>query len=258
MTLGIFLVVCLWVVTNVITVVLVGLDIGTPEFRLHYANLLEVFLVLITTILCFRTAASIESGNAQRTVWTWIGFSVLVYWIGDLFFAAYPILNGNEETPYPYYSDIGYLAFIPLMIIGLLVLKRGMGLSFPGWGAAVALAALVAASLFSYQMLWYPLEEADDMTSWLVDIGYMIADPILLTMAVATASILAGGLAGRAWWWVVTGLVIYFFRDIAYTVLDAEDAYYSGHPIDITWPLFFGCVSIAALMTSNLYANNRN
>jgi len=51
----------------------------------------------------------------------------------------------------------------------------------------------------------------------------------------------------------VVGLILFVIGDVIYTWLDAADAYYSGHPIDVTWPLFFGCVAIAAMSTYNLY-----
>jgi len=57
-----------------------------------------------------------------------------------------------------------------------------------------------AALAFGIYLVWYPYEEADDLLTYGIDLAYLIGDPVLLATAAGTASILAGGLVGRAWW----------------------------------------------------------
>ena len=203
----------LWVIATLMLLVFPVL--GTPEaFRLYYSNALQTLTSLGSAGVCFYAMAAFPSGSPLRKVWAAIGAGVLAWGIGATVFAAYPLLTGGEETPYPYYSDIGYLATGPLMIIGLLIFKRSTGLESPLWGKLLAL--------------------------------------VLLAVTVLTATGFRGGEVGEAWWYAVAGILLYFIANQAYTFLVLSETYATGHPIDTGWMLGFGLIAWAALKTRRL------
>lgn len=240
----------IWVIATLLIVVFAftGFD---PQFRLYYSNALQTLSSLIAALLCFRTMAAFPGGSPLRGVWAAIGAAVLAWGIGATIFGAYPLLNAGEETPYPYFSDIGYLATGPLMVIGLFLFKRASGLVTPVWGWLAALVLLMVSGYFAVSA---NLEGIFDPSPAMkaTSLGYAIFDPLVLAVTVLTASSFRGGEVGKAWWYVVIGLLFYFVANQAYTYLVLAETYATGHPIDIGWMLGFGFIAWAAVKTRHL------
>lgn len=222
-----------------------------PQFRLYYSNALQTLSSLIAALLCFSAMSAFPDQSPLRKVWAAIGAGVLAWGIGATIFAAYPLLNAGAETPYPYYSDIGYLLTGPFIITGLLIFKRSLGLETPIWGMILALALLLVSGFFAYKANWEGVLDPD-IAMKLTAIGYLVFDPVLLAVTVLTASSFRGGEVGKAWWYVVIGILLYFIANQAYTYLVGQETYATGHPIDIGWMLGFGFIAWAAVKTRNL------
>lgn len=225
---------------------------GTDEqFRLYYSNVLQTLSSLLAAGACFYAVVAFPSESPLRKVWAAIGAGVLAWGIGATIFGAYPVLNAGEETPYPYWSDIGYLATGPLMIAGLLMFKRAVGLETPVWGSLLALVLFIGAGVLAWQANWEGVLD-DDLAMKATSLGYLVFDPLLLAVTVLTATAFRGGEVAKAWWWVVAGIILYFLANQAYTYLVLQETYATGHWIDIGWMLGFGCIAWAALKTRHL------
>jgi hypothetical protein len=240
----------LWVLASLMLLVFPLL--GTADaVRLYYSNALQTLSSLISAGVCFYAMAAFPAGSPLRKVWAAMGAGVLAWGIGATLFAAYPLLTGGEETPYPFYSDIGYLATGPLMIIGLLIFKRSTGLESPLWGKLLAAVLLAASGVLAYRANAEGLADPD-LAMRAVSIGYLVFDPLLLAVTVLTATGFRGGEVGAAWWYAVAGILLYFIANQAYTFLVLSETYATGHPIDIGWMLGFGMIAWAALKTRRL------
>lgn len=240
----------LWVLATLMLLVFPLL--GTPDdFRLYYSNALQTLSSLIAAGVCFYATSAFPDGSPLRKVWAAMGAGVLAWGIGATIFGAYPLLTGGEETPYPYYSDIGYLATGPLMIIGLLIFKRSTGLESPLWGKLLAAVLLAASGLLAYRANAEGLADPS-LAMRATSLGYIIFDPLLLAVTVLTATGFRGGEVGAAWWYAVTGILLYYVANQAYTYLVLSETYATGHPIDVGWMLGFGLIAWAALKTRRL------
>ncbi|MFZ1640109.1 MAG: hypothetical protein WAV07_01470 [Candidatus Contendobacter sp.] len=193
----------------------------------------------------------------MRKVWGLLGSGMLAWGIGAALFSSYPLLNGGAETPYPYYSDIGYLLLVPLVITALLLLKNTLGISPPLWGKIVSVFLFAGAMVISLTANWNGLFEEGIIIPF-VSICYTIFDPILLAVTMLVASALYGGVAGKAWWYVLMGLVLYFIGNQSYTYLVFTKQYATGSPIDTFWALGFGMIALAAIMTQTLFKGARS
>ena len=190
-------------------------------------------------------------GRDKRS-WLLIGSATLTWGLGMFVWSWYELAL-REETPFPSLADLGYLGYlgmIPLMLMGLLTLPMGR-IAPEGRIKAMVDAALIMASIATVS--WFavlgPIFSQSDATLVEKAIGgaYPAGD-VLLMFA------LIGGVA-RGWIGrrdpvvipLVVGIGLFIFADFGFNYLTLHDAYVSGSPIDIGWPLGFLFVTYAAL-----------
>lgn len=239
----------IWVLVGLALLVLLAIDAPT-SVRLYYSNIAQTTSAVIAGLICFATRNAFPPASPLRKAWSLIGAGVIAWGIGSAIFAGYPVLNDGEETPYPYYSDLGFLLTSPLIAFGLLAFKRSTGLKAPLWGIALATIVLMAFGYWCYLANEAGLGEGP--VHALTALGYILFDPILLAVTVLVASSFRGGAVGRAWWMVVVGVTLYFFANQIYTYLRDNDAYTTGSWIDLGWIYGFGFIAWAGLTTRNL------
>lgn len=239
-----------WVAATLVLVALAAIGFD-PQFRLYYSNALQTLSSLGAAVACFYAMSAFPAQSPLRKVWGAIGAGVLAWGIGATIFGAYPVLNGGEDTPYPYWSDIGYLLTSPLMIAGLLLFKRATGLETPLWGQALALVAFLVSVFLAYKANAEGIADPS-MAMKATSLGYTLFDPALLGVTILVASSFSGGDVAKAWWFVVAGILLYYVANQLYTYLVLTEQYTTGHAIDAGWMLGFGLIAWAALKTRHL------
>lgn len=227
---------------------MLGVD---PTTRLYYSNAGQVLVTLASSLYCFATMRAFPPQSPLGKVWGAIGAGLLAWAIAAGIFAAYPILNAGEDTPYPSMADPFYLLAPPLMTIGLILFKRSAGLESPAWGKALAVAALAVFGYFAYLANAKGLADPG-LFMILVSIGYLLFDPILIAVTLLTASAFRGGAVAASWWYVVGGIMLYFIANQLYTYLVGLEQYTTGSPIDAGWLLGFGLIACGAVKARKL------
>lgn len=182
-----------------------------------------------------------------------LGAGMLCWGIGAMLFAVYPLIYQGQETPYPWYSDIGYLFLVPFVLTAFFVFKKSLHVEVPIWGLITAVVFFLVALILSIIFNLSKFAGSDSIFPFAVTLLYTVGDPLLLGGTVVTGSILAGGSVGRPWWFVLIGLVLYYAADLAYTYLVVSGQYATGNAIDTGWLLGFGCIAVAASMTRDLF-----
>ena len=240
----------LWLllVAGLLVLALIGADETT---RLYYSNACQVFVVLSSALFCFATARAFPSESALGKVWGVIGAGTLAWGIGAAIFAAYPLLHDNADTPFPYFSDVGYLLAPLLIAVGVWMFKRSTGLVSPTWGKALAVVAMIGAGLMAYRANAEAIA-SDDIVLKLVGIAYTTFDPILLATTLLTASAFRSGDVGVSWRYVVAGILLYYVGNVLYNYLVLNEQYKTGSPIDISWLLGFGLIACGAVKAKKL------
>ncbi|MFO1424593.1 MAG: hypothetical protein U1F70_13285 [Candidatus Competibacteraceae bacterium] len=250
------IVVVIWFALGSLILLLAALDVDAA-FRLYYSNVMQTLSSVLSAILCYRTMADFPGGSPMRKVWGFLGSGMLAWGIGAALFSSYPLLNDGAETPYPYYSDIGYLSLVPLVVIALLLMKNALGVSAPLWGKLMSVLLFAGAMIISVMANWNGVI-GEGIVLPLVSICYIFFDPILLAITMQVASALYGGVVGKAWWYVLAGLVLYFIANQTYTYLVFTKQYATGSPIDALWVFGFGMIAMAAMMTHTLFKGVRS
>lgn len=225
---------------------------GHEQFLLAYSLIMQFLTSSIAAVACFVTAVACSKDEVMRKVWTWLGAGVFFWAMGAILYAIYPFLHQGQETPYPWFSDLGYALFPPSIVVAFILFKRGMGIAPPNWGIVGGFIVFLA-GLALY--ITFNINKLADSNSWMayaITIIYTIENPLLLGGIVVTASIVAGGLLARPLWLVLIGLLCYCSSDLVYMYLNIHQQYQTGNIIDLGWMIGFGFITVAALMTRAL------
>ncbi len=228
--------------------------LGTDaEIRLNYSLAMQIIAPMAAAFCCYITGSVFPADDAMRKVWRLLGAGVLCWGLGAVLFALYPLLYGGQETPYPWFSDIGYLALAPFVLSAFFIFKRNLHIQVPLWGLIGATVFFIGALTLSIIFNLNKISESNSFLSYAVTFLYTVLDPLLLAGTVMIASILTGGIIARPWWVVLTGLVFYYLSDLLYTYMILQEKYSTGDVIDIGWLLGFGFIAVAALMTRDVF-----
>jgi signal transduction histidine kinase len=157
--------------------------------------------------------------------------------LGDTYYSL--SVDADGYLPFPSPADIGYLLFYPLMIAAIAVLT---GRRLAGAGRLVVLETVVATVGASavLAVVLGPLiagaMESGTVLESAIALAYPLFDLILIAAIAGVASVPTVRV-GRRWWALVTGLAIFAAADVVYAVLEADDAYVVGTPLDATWTI---------------------
>ncbi len=239
-----------WVLGSLVVLVLAGLGFD-DETRLYYSNAMQLVASFGGGISCLITAFKFPSSSPLRRVWLLIGAGLVAWFLAQLLFASYPLLNKGEETPAPYISDIGFLLTPLLIALALIVFKRGMNLSSGPIGGASAFAAMVLTAATGLYFNWSTITGEETLPA-IVQTSYALFQPLMIGATVWVATCFRGGVIGSSWWIAVVGIVLYYSADLAYYALSNLSEYSTGSISDLGWILGFGLLGIAAFNVRQL------
>ena len=167
----------------------------------------------------------------ERAAWTVITIAMACWTFGEIWYAIF-----KPET-YPSLADLGYIAFYPLLYVGIVLLLRsrartiGDTLWLDGATAALAAGAVGAAVIF---------ELVTDVTAGsrsvvVTNLAYPLGDVLLLSAVFGVFS-LTGWRPGLRWLLLGLGVLSMALADVVYLFQSAEGTYVEGTWIDILWP----------------------
>lgn len=157
--------------------------------------------------------------------------------LADTFYATNMGDDGN--LPFPSIADVGYLLFYPLLLVALILFARRQSSGFDKSTALDAAVASLGAAALVAVLLRPIIDDAFTGTNVLeavVGAAYPLFDLVLIaTIAGIAASPTLR--VGSRWKTLVAGLLIFACADIAYALLELNEAYVAGTPLDIAWTL---------------------
>lgn len=224
-----------------------------PKIPFNYSLLAQIIAPLTAGFICYYAGRAIPRTDATRRALLLLGTGVASWGLGAALYALYPLWHGGQETPYPWYSDIGYLLLYPPVFGALFLYKQSIYAQVPPFGRIGSSILFLLAMAIAVRLNLPKLSEADSLLTHLVTWLYVICDPLLLGATASIASLLFGGLAARPWWLILCGLFLFYLADLFFTYLVLQGQYASGNPLDIGWPLSNGFIAVAALMIRDIY-----
>ena len=200
----------------------------TPEHGLNIFVTRWLYQGLILASVAIAAARAVLV-TRDRLAWIVIALALA----SNSFAELYTVSFRPEE--YPSVADFGWIAFYPLLYVGMVLLLRRRSRSLAGtlwldgFTASVAAAALAAAVVVEVVLR----TTEGSLSAVATNLAYPLGDVLLLSAVFGVFS-LAGWKIERRW--LVLGLGV-----LATTVADAVyllevTSYQEGSPIDILWP----------------------
>ena len=200
------------------------------------------FLFFAAAGLCFLRAATVK---AARGAWTMIGLSLLTSAFGELVWSVF--YAGESPAPFPTAADGFWLAYYPLVGVGLALLVRDRieGFELDRWIDGLAAALIVATPAVAY--VFQPvLEESHHGTTLgrAIELTYPIGD-ILVLGAVTGIFALTAWRPGRMWLLLGLGLATFAIVDSVNAVQTIRGIYPQG-TYDYVWSAAMLLIAYAA------------
>jgi diguanylate cyclase (GGDEF)-like protein len=154
------------------------------------------------------------------------------------------------RVPLPSLADVGYSAFYLLMFAALALIVRDR-LREMTWPVVLdsVIGALGAAAVLGV-VLGPLLDSALDGPRTLAAVlgtAYPLMD-LLLVATVIGITVTTGFTAGQGWILLVLGLLTFSGADVAYTLLELNDLYIVGTPLDAAWAAGLALIAAWAIL----------
>jgi hypothetical protein len=196
-----------------------ALGVGGSSVHRAFDDWVHDVLFFAAAGLCLARAAKIEAG---REAWGFIGLALLAFAIGELTWSI--LYSTRDPVPFPTVSDAFWLAYFPLVAVGLVFLVRDRidGFELHRWIDGVAGALIVATPAVA--LVFTPDVENAQYGSTLgraIELAYPIGD-ILVVGAVVGTFALTAWRPGRTWLLLGFGLIMFAAVDSVNSVQTIE------------------------------------
>src|SRR3954451_16861338 len=91
---------------------------GGEGNRTMIGDLAPLPFEIAAMLLALRAARRVNAGRRMHCAWLFVAGAVALYLAGDVIWTFFEVVL--DESPYPSIADIAYLAFYPVLLVGLL------------------------------------------------------------------------------------------------------------------------------------------
>jgi len=251
------LVIALWLILSTVAIFLwlMTVDSESMIFYTHYSSLMQIITSAGAAFLCYRTMMIFNVNDKARTAWGFLSMGLFFWSAGAILEGVYTLLHQGATAPFPWYANVCFLLLVPFVIMALIAFKKNLNASIPLKGWIATITVFLGALVLGLGINAKGFQEIESI-NLIITLIYIIFDSVLLAMAVAAASILIGSLLSRPWWFALVGLFIFYLGDMIYTLVRNIDQA-GGIILDLTWPVAFGFIAIAATTARAIYTANR-
>jgi diguanylate cyclase (GGDEF)-like protein len=186
--------------------------------------------------------------SAERWAWAFLAAGLATSAIGDVIYAGW-VPSGQS----PSVADPAYLAFYPLVYVGLLLLMRAHLREVPVSVRLDTLVCGLTVAAVGAALAAGPIRTAMENATATVLVGLVYPWGDLLLVAVAAAMLpIIGWCKEFRWGVVLVGLTICAVADTVYLFETSAGAYRVGTSLDVCWPAANLLVAAASWLPSSL------
>jgi signal transduction histidine kinase len=183
----------------------------------------------------------------RRAPWFLIAAGAGLLVLGDIAWTLYALTG---RTPYPSFADIIYLSAYPVLAAGLLRLRRPSNRALDRARLAETAVITTGAALVMWEPFFepYAVDPSLPLVERLVSLAYPMADLLMIAVLIR----LAVGVASRtpAYAILVASILSNLVADLVYAFLAIKGTYFTGHPVDGAYLVFYVLLGVAALHPS--------
>ena len=203
---------------------------GGADMQLAIADATQIPLDVLGTSYALLAARRGQTTGVRRA-WLVIGLALAAYTSGDVAWFCLEVVV--RTRPYPSIADVGYLAFYPLLLLGLLAIPKGRPDNRSRTALDLAI-VVVGASAIVWWLVLEPIARtgANRWVETLLALAYPVGD---LLVIFAVAATLTRRLVGTSRWALALlgiGLGLNVVADLAYARLSIDATYQSGAWLD--------------------------
>jgi hypothetical protein len=197
----------------------------------------ELFRVWIADLVLWAAAALCLCGalteRRGRIAWILVALGIASWALGD---TIWSMRFEHSAIPTTSISDVFWLAWYPLAIVGIALLVRDRVPRFElhRWIDGVAVMLIVATPLVA--LFIQPISERSTTTigSEAIELAYVLLDTVILGAVVGVYALM-GWRPGRMWLLLGLGLSVLALGDCVYSVQVLAHNYHVGGEFDVTW-----------------------
>ena len=228
---------------------------GGEDLQLAIAD--ASFIPLGFVAIAFALLVARRSTTAPgRRAWTLIGLAFAAYAFGDI--AWFNIEVVLEAQPYPSVADVGYIAFYPLLLLGLFALPRERSEN-PLRAVLDMMIVVIGAVTVVWWLILEPVAAATDSggLETIVALAYPVGDLLVLFALGAALMSRLVGTSRSALTLIGIGLLLNVLADLTYARLSLEETYESGAWLDVCYLIGWVLMALGAFRQSQLGATLR-
>ena len=201
--------------------------------------------------LAWSASRRVDGVPRLRRAWRLLSLGIFAFLLGDITYAIYDAIG---IAPYPSIADGFYLAFYPLMLIGLLsfpVFRRSRTDMRALWMDSLVV-AIACCSVVVYLTLGPNLQASGHPLQKIFSIAYPVGDMVLLVGL--SAAVLHGSGTSTRLPLRLVGAALGFFvaADLIYGYQALHSGYVGGDPVDTLWMVSLAIFAIAATTQQRL------
>lgn len=212
-------------------------------------NVGSALAALVVAGIALLTARA-QTERRARFSWTLLGAGLLAWGITDSYWTVSELMQGEPPVS-PSLTDVGYLAMVPLVFVGILLrptlLPRIVGRRLLLIDTLLAMSGLLAVA---WVVVLGPVYEqlGTDRLVQAITFAYPAGDVAILCCL--TIALLRESDERPGTWPLLAGLAMMAVADAAYAALVLRGAYSTGHPIDVLWFASLAAIGLAAALES--------
>jgi hypothetical protein len=182
-----------------------------------------------------------------RKAWVAIGLAMALWSVGSMAWSV--VYSGHAHVPYPTFADILWLAWYPLMAVGIVLLIKVHLPRFElhRWMDGLAVTLLVLAAGFALIIQPVAQQAAQGALATVIDFSYPVLDVLLMGALLGIYGLL-GWRPDRMWTLIGLGVLATTIGDAAFAVQEARGVVDGGR-YDFVWTLGAVCIAAAAWVT---------
>ena len=219
---------------------------GDPADEMLLLDFIDVPLSAVAVAAALLAARRAPTVGGRRA-WLLIGPSFAAFGLGDVAWAYMETALGG--APFPSIADLGYLAFYPLLLIGLLVLPRERPKTPVGTVLDLAI-VVVGSGTVVWWLVLEPVAAASSSApeATLVALAYPVLDLLVLFALAAALMSRLVGTSRTALVLLAIGIILNVVADLSYARLSLEGAYQAGAWMDSAWSAGWTAMCLAGVI----------